>query len=130
MKPDRIYLSLVLLIILTIVSWITSCTHDAKISDIPEVCFERAVKLIFTSNCAIAGCHDGTGESDLLLNDYTNISRSVVAGNPNSSRAYQAIIATMGENKMPPDQPLSLENRTIIRVWILQGARPTVCAGK
>jgi hypothetical protein len=130
MKPDRIYLSLVLLIILTIVSWITSCTHDAKISDIPEVCFERDVKLIFTSNCAIAGCHDGTGESDLLLNDYTNISRSVVAGNPNSSRAYQAIIATMGENKMPPDQPLSLENRTIIRVWIQQGARPTVCAGK
>jgi hypothetical protein len=130
MKPDRIYLSLVLLIILTIVSWITSCTHDAKISDIPEVCFERDVKLIFTSNCAIAGCHDGMGESDLLLNDYTNISRSVVAGNPNSSRAYQAIIATMGENKMPPDQPLSLENRTIIRVWIQQGARPTVCAGK
>ena len=28
---------------------------------------------------------------------------------------------------MPPDRPLSLENRTILRFWILQGANPTSC---
>ncbi|MBG0857912.1 MAG: hypothetical protein IQL11_00305, partial [Bacteroidales bacterium] len=34
---------------------------------------------------------------------------------------------TSGENKMPPDQPLSLENRIIIRLWIEQGAMLTTC---
>jgi hypothetical protein len=28
---------------------------------------------------------------------------------------------------MPPKQPLSLENRTLIRVWIEQGAAETTC---
>jgi hypothetical protein len=28
---------------------------------------------------------------------------------------------------MPPDNPLSLENRTLIRLWIEQGALPTTC---
>ena len=37
------------------------------------------------------------------------------------ARLYQAIISKW-ENHMPPSQPLSLENRTKIRVWIEQGA--------
>jgi len=127
MKPDKIYLSLALLIIFTTVSWITSCTHDSQIGDFPEICFERDVLPVFTNSCAISGCHDGQGESDLVLNSYLDISHAVVAGNPNSSIVYKAITATWGENKMPPDQPLSLENRTIIRSWIEQGARSTVC---
>jgi hypothetical protein len=109
MKPDKMYLSLMLLIFLTTLSWVTSCTHDAKIADIPEVCFERDVLPVFSNNCAISNCHDGGGESRLILDNYVDISHSVVPGNPNSSRVYKAIIATWGENKMPPDQPLSLE---------------------
>ena len=127
MKPDKIYLSLVLLIILTTISWMTSCTHKANIADIPEICFEGDVLPIFTTSCAISGCHDGQGESDLVLNNYLDISHSVVPGNPYSSKVYKAIIATTGENKMPPDQPLSLENRTKIRLWIEQGAGLTLC---
>jgi hypothetical protein len=127
MKSDKIYLSLSLLMILTIVSWISSCSHQANIADMPEICFEGDVKPIFNSFCAKQGCHDGTGESDLVLNTYLEISQAVVPGNPNSSKLYNAITVTWGENKMPPDQPLSLENRTLIRLWIEQGARPTVC---
>jgi hypothetical protein len=128
MKPHKILLPLILLVILTTISWITSCTHDAKISDYPEICFARDVLPIFQNSCAISGCHDGVGrESRMALNNYTDISRTVSRGNPNSSRSYQAIIATMGENKMPPNQPLSLENRTIIRLWIEQGAGLTTC---
>ncbi|MEI8225714.1 MAG: c-type cytochrome domain-containing protein [Bacteroidota bacterium] len=127
MKTYKIYFSLALLIILTTISWITSCTHDARIADMPEVCFEGDVLPIFTNSCAISGCHDGQGESGLVLNNYLDISHSVVPGNPYSSKVYKAIIATRGENKMPPDQPLSLENRTIIRLWIEQGAGLTVC---
>jgi hypothetical protein len=123
MKPDKIHLSLTLLIILTFISWFTSCTHVANIANIPEVCFTADVLPIFINNCATPGCHDGGGrESRMTLNNWADISRTVTAGNPNASGSYQAIIAKSGENMMPPRQPLSLNDRTIIRVWIEQGA--------
>lgn len=127
MKSDKISISLSVVIISAAISWITSCTHDAKISDFPDVCFEGDVLPVFINSCAIAGCHDGTGETHLKLDNYLDISHGVVAGNPNSSRLYQAIIAKTGENMMPPGQPLSIDNRMIIRVWIEQGARLTIC---
>jgi len=131
MKPDKIYLSLVLLLILTTVSWISSCTHEAKIADIPEICFEADILPIFLNNCALSNCHDGgQGESDLVLNNYQDISDEIVAGDPYESEIYEAITATTGEKKMPPDQPLSLDNRTLIRVWIEQGAKLTLCPEK
>ena len=127
MKPDKIYLSLALLIILTTVSWISSCTHNADLTGLPEVCFERDVLPIYTNSCAISDCHDGKGEAGPALNNYTNIVKTVVPGDPGASSSYQAITTTWGENKMPPDQPISLDNRTMIRVWIEQGALNTVC---
>ncbi len=131
MKPDKIYLSLALLIIIAAFSWFTSCTHVANIASLPEVCFEADVLPIFTNNCAMAGCHTGGGggESRLVLDNYVDISHSVTPGNPNASRSYQAIIGKGGENRMPPGQPLSLENRELIRVWIEQGANLTTCGG-
>jgi hypothetical protein len=127
MKFDKIYLSIALLLIIITLSWITSCTHQANIVDVPEICFERDVLPVFINNCAISGCHDGGGESRMALDNYVDISHSVVPGNPGSSRTYQAITATWGENRMPPNRPLSLENRTIIRLWIEQGAGLTLC---
>src|SRR5665648_545656 len=118
MKPDKIRLSRALVVIITTIFSITSCSHEANITDFPEICFEGDVLPIFTNNCGISGCHNGQGESRLTLNNYLDISHAVVAGNPNASKVYKAIIATMGENKMPPDKPLSLDNRTIIRLWI------------
>ena len=127
MKPDKIYLSLSLLIIVTIVTWITACTHTADLTGLPVVCFERDVLPIYTNSCAISGCHDGKGEAGPALNNYTNIVKTVVPGDPGASSSYQAITSTWGENKMPPDRPISLDNRTMIRVWIEQGALNTVC---
>jgi hypothetical protein len=127
MKPNKIYLSLSFLIILTAVIWITSCTHQADLTGLPEVCFERDVLPIYTNSCAIPGCHDGKGEAGPALNNYTNIVNTVVPGDPKASSSYQAITSTWGENKMPPDQPISIDNRTMIRVWIEQGALNTVC---
>jgi hypothetical protein len=127
MKPDKIYLSLALLMILTTVSWISSCTHTADITGYPEICFDRDVLIIFSNSCATQHCHDGTGESRMSLDNYTDIKSTVVPYNPNASPSYKAITSTWGEGKMPPDQPLSLDNRTIIRLWIEQGANPTTC---
>jgi len=127
MKPDKIYLSLILLITLTAFSWFSSCTHIANIANLPEVCFDRDILPIFTNNCAISRCHDGTRESRMALNTYENIRATVVPNNPNSSQSYKAIISKWG-NLMPPNQPLPQESRTLIRVWIEQGASHTVCA--
>ena len=126
MKPDKTCLSLAILMILAVFFWFTSCTHVANIANIPEVCFTADVLPIFVNNCAMPGCHDGGGrESRMTLNNYADIVRTVTAGNPNASRSYQAIIAKSGENMMPPGQPLSLANRTLIRIWIEQGAGET-----
>jgi hypothetical protein len=127
MKYDKIYSFPVLIFSLVIFFWIFSCTHTPIIDNIPEICFERDVLPVFQNNCAISGCHNGTGESHFALNSYVSISNAVVAGKPYSSRAYNAIISASGGNSMPPGQPLSLNNRTIIRIWIEQGAGLTTC---
>jgi len=129
MRIDNIFLFLTLLTIFTALSWISSCTHKVNIDDLPEICFERDVLPIFLNSCAIAGCHDGTGEDDLILDSYENIFEEVKPGDPLDSKIYKVLITTSGEDKMPPDQPLSLENRTLIRFWIEQGARFTICPG-
>jgi hypothetical protein len=127
MKIYKISLLLGLISIFSAFFCITSCTHNAVLDNIPELCFDRDVLPIFQNSCAISGCHDGAGESDLILNSYIPISHAVEPGKPYSSSIYKAIIATSGENRMPPDQPLPHDNRTIIRLWIEQGALLTIC---
>jgi hypothetical protein len=51
--------------------------------------------------------------------------KSVTAGNADKSEAYQAI--TSAFESMPPDNPLPINKRTIIRLWIEQGAKETSC---
>ncbi len=127
MKADRYYHSFFLLIILIVLFLASSCTHEADLTGLPEVCFNRDVLPIYTNNCSISDCHDGKGEAGPALNNYSNIVGTVVPGNPEKSASYKAIITTWGENKMPPGQPISIDQRTIIRVWIEQGALQTTC---
>lgn len=127
LKVFKIHRLVYLFMIAAVVRLITGCTHTADISDLPEICFERDVLPVFRNSCAISGCHDGSGESDLTLNNYLDISHAVKAGKPFESEVYRAITAIRGEDQMPPEQPLSLENRTVIRIWIEQGALLTIC---
>jgi hypothetical protein len=126
MKHNNICFSIVLLLIMTTVSWISSCRHDPDITGLAEVCFQRDVLPIFSNSCSIAGCHDGTGELG-SLNTYNDIRNTVVPYNPDKSQSYSAIISKFSQNRMPPGQPLSEHNRTLIRVWIEQGANETTC---
>jgi uncharacterized membrane protein len=128
MKRLIIHLLLLLFPVLGIVMRITSCSHDALIEDIPEVCFERDVLPVFQNSCGISGCHDDNGESALVLNSYVSVSHAIVPGKPYSSEIYKAIIAKSEDDRMPPGNPLPLEKRTLIRLWIEQGARLTICS--
>jgi cytochrome c5 len=53
--------------------------------------------------------------------------QSVVPGDPRGSKLYQVITDIYGEEMMPPDRPLTKEQRSVIQVWIAQGALETIC---
>ncbi len=128
MKLSRAHILPVYIIPVIIGINLLSCKHETVFPDnFPEICFEREVLPIFRNSCAITGCHDGSGEDDYILTDYLGISHSVASGKPYESEVYKAITAKSGDDRMPPDKPLSIENRTIIRLWIEQGARLTSC---
>jgi mono/diheme cytochrome c family protein len=129
MKINKVYNLMAIGCIVFTYTELLSCRHnDLFPENIPDICFEREVLPIFQNSCGITGCHDnGNRESHYDLTNFIGISHSVVAGQPYKSPSYNAIIATTGENKMPPDKPLTIENRMIIRLWIEQGARLTSC---
>ena len=99
---------------------ISSCKHDGVPADqLPQIPFTEVLP-IFTANCG--SCHDGNGESGgLKLTDYPGIMRAIQAGNSAKSKAYQAMISTF--QLMPPNNPLNTSQRTMIRLWIDQGAK-------
>jgi hypothetical protein len=129
MKPEKFNFYLTLLGMLSLGTLFSSCTHNADISNMPEICFDRDVLPIYANNCAISGCHTsgGGGHERFALDNYTDIRRTVVPYKPSQSESYKAITTAGGEGHMPPNQALSREQRTIILVWIDQGANQTTC---
>jgi hypothetical protein len=101
-----------------------SCTHDPSIDALDPVCFDTQVMPILVSSCQ--QCHDGSTEG-FTMGSYADVMNYVTAGNPKKSKLYQAITNINGANMMPPDHPLSQTNRTIIEVWIAQGANELIC---
>jgi hypothetical protein len=134
MKPDKITISLGVLIILTAISWISSCTHQPDPNSLPIICYTE-VKTIISAKCYNVptasnpqACHDLSGEGPYFGSDQ-GITDQVSAGNPEGSPLYNAITTVRGESKMPPDHPLAQESRTQIRIWIEQGAHIDACPG-
>lgn len=98
-----------------------------------NVCFTRDIMPLVLSNCAMAGCHDGTdGEARSLLN-YTDIKTYVRNGtNGQPSAAKSKLYTTLlpgAEEPMPRDRaPLSATQIALIKKWIDQGAKNVDCA--
>jgi hypothetical protein len=91
------------------------------------VCFESSVLPIFISSCARSGCHDAiTKEEGFVLDNYNNIVRKgIVPGDANESKLYKVLFAG-GDDRMPPDAPLTQAQKDSIAAWINQGAKNTV----
>lgn len=120
------YLTLLVPITLTAVLFgIDSCKHEGIPADqFPEICFQDQVLPIFQNSCA--SCHGSTkGEAGLDFSNYAGIMKATSPGNPDKSKVYQAITSTF--QLMPPDNALPKEKRTLIRLWIDQGAKETTC---
>jgi mono/diheme cytochrome c family protein len=102
-----------------------SCQHDGIPADqFDQICFEADVLPIFQNSCA--SCHGPSrNEAGLDFSTYTGIMKAITAGNADKSKAYQSITSTL--QLMPPDNALPASKRTIIRLWIEQGAKETTC---
>ena len=112
---------LILIAIFTLASLIIySCQHDAiKKDEIRKIYFDTEVLPVILNNCTASGCHYGNGDV-FPLTTYDEIAKNVTKNNPTSSRLYQAITSSI--STMPPNKPLNAQQRTIIYLWIDQGA--------
>ena len=110
-----------------ILSTANSCTHEGIPADqMEEICFTKQVLPIFQNSCATTDCHDAaTAEDGYIFTDYANIMKSIEPVNASKSKAYEAI--TSHSEIMPPDNPLPIDKRTLIMLWIEQGAKETTC---
>lgn len=104
-----------------------SCQHEGIPADQMEpVCFNQQVLPIFQNSCAISGCHNAQGgESGYVFTDYSNIMKAISPGHASKSKAYKALSSSL--QLMPPHNPLPMDKRILIRVWIDQGAKETDC---
>lgn len=105
-----------------------SCQHEGISADQAEaICFTEQVLPIFQNSCGTSGCHDAkTAEEGYVFTDYASIMKAITPGNADKSKAYEAM--TSDYEIMPPDNPLPQDKRTLIRLWIEQGAKETTCA--
>lgn len=114
-------LVLVALFILPLSFLLNSCKHEGIPADqMPPIKFSEQVLPIFSANCT--RCHGGGQKvgGDTNFSDYNGIIKSITPGNALNSKAYQAITSTF--KLMPPNNPLTANQRTLIRLWIDQGA--------
>lgn len=111
----------------SILFMVVSCEHEGIPADqLEQVCFDQQVLPIFQNSCATSGCHDAnTAEEGYVFTDYANIMKVITPGNASKSEAYKAI--TSAFEIMPPHNPLPMEKRILIRIWIEQGAKQTSC---
>lgn len=126
-RPELLLMLLINGLALLLITY--SCKHKGVPADqMPEICFTEQVLPIFLNNCGTKGCHDGNGnrsESGYAFTDYASIMKAISPGSASNSKAYQSMISSF--NLMPPNNALSTNNRTIIRLWIEQGAKETSC---
>jgi hypothetical protein len=97
------------------------CSHDT-------VYFQNTVLPVILSGCAKSGCHDeATHQSGHVLENYTEISKLVVPFNPQNSQLYTILFSNSSSERMPPDNPFSIDQKSIVYWWIAQGAYNNHC---
>ncbi|MGA3013029.1 MAG: hypothetical protein ABSD71_03225 [Bacteroidales bacterium] len=121
---------------------ITSCHHYPDLSIAPPrpappgpefkcaqdtIYFVNSVLPIITTSCARSGCHDeASHKANHILDNYAGIIQLVTPFDPQGSKLYAVLFVNPNET-MPPNNPLSLDQRGIIYWWIAQGAYNNQC---
>jgi hypothetical protein len=110
-------------------SSLTGGTCDSNL-----IFFNRDILPIFTSSCAILGCHDArTAAEGYVFTDYKHItSRGIVSGKPGSSKVYTVTVSGNSRGIMPPfpSPPISSKQADLISRWITEGIKNDTCKAK
>jgi hypothetical protein len=106
-----------------------SCTHDPVTIDMQDpICFDTLVMPMLKTFCGQPGCHGSISPQEGFdVSSYQTIMQAVTPGDPRGSTLYKVITDINSENMMPPNGPLTIEQRSIIEVWIAQGALQNAC---
>ena len=116
--------------------FILSCSNPtgSKIDDIvfpaKNISYYRTIQPLFNIACGTSGCHDAvTQASNLDLSDYSGIHQRfydvVIPYDTAKSRLIWRIEGISG-NPMPPGRPLTLNQITGFKQWIMEGATDTI----
>jgi hypothetical protein len=107
----------------------SGCTNE-YIEDVSGICFESEVLPIFQSNCTQSGCHNATDRAEgYNLTNYAGIMRGVDPGNFKNSKVYTSLISLTDPMPRKPYNPLTVEQVSLIALWIEQGAQNTTGCG-
>lgn len=102
---------------------ISTCSPDS-------VYFASQFFPLIQSSCAMSGCHNAITRADgIVLTDYTNIMKTVRAGDPLNSKLYKSLIDSDPSDRMPmaPVAPFTQTQIALVYKWIQQGAKNNAC---
>ena len=107
----------------------SSCKHEPVFpADTDTVCFKEHILPILQTSCGISGCHDNaTASEGFIATSYESVTEAVNPGDAGGSLLYRVITDINAENFMPPDSPLTAQQRSLIQIWIAQGAANNSC---
>lgn len=105
----------------------SSCDSDT-------IYFQNEILPLLISNCSTSGCHDSDSkEEDVILVDYASVlsDGKIKTGDAEGSKLYKQLLENDPEERMPPapNNPLTQDQKNMIKKWINQGARNNYCDG-
>jgi len=94
------------------------------------ISYEKQVQPLFNVGCALSGCHDqATAQNrNLDLTSYGGWREDlqvIIPFDTTKSRLVWSIEAQPGSTPMPPAKPLTQNQITGLKKWILEGAKDT-----
>lgn len=115
-------------ILIGLILFNNSCTHDPNfIMELDTVCYDSQIVPIMAASCALSGCHSASSkEEGFDATSYESTRSFTVPGNAKESSLYKVLVDLNGD-LMPPDEPLSQDQRNLILIWIEQGANEIYC---
>lgn len=118
------FVSTIIAASILIIVIINSCRHAeiTSLADLRTVYFNEEILPIFVTQCGSSRCHGGSNEKRMNYTTYNGIMTGITPGQPYNSKIYTAIIGVY-LNSMPPGKPINENQRTLIKVWIEQGAK-------
>ncbi len=121
---NKIYFKVGLVFILLSSVSLNSCKHEVDLTGVPEISFANDIQTILSGNCTMSGCHNTDAGSEFPLTTYEKVmdEGDVKPGNANGSELYQVLLRS-GDERMPPNGPLSDIQIKKIFIWIEQGAK-------